>query len=241
MNILFLITLFSIAFLYSSVGHGGASGYLAIMALFGIETLYMKSSALTLNLFVSGISLYNFYKAGFFKWNIITPFILTSVPMAFIGARIHVEPKTYKIILGVFLLLATTRMLFVNPLFFKQKKTVPLIPAMAIGSLLGFFSGIIGIGGGIILSPIIIVLHWADMKEAAAASALFILVNSAVGLLGVYFSQATLIPEILLWVLLAIVGGSLGGHLGSRKFSHNTLRYILSAILILASIKLFRY
>lgn len=241
MEAFFLISLFIIAFFYSSIGHGGASGYLAIMALFGIATVYMKSSALTLNLFVSGIAFYSFHKAGYFRWRIILPFIITSIPLAFIGAKIHIETRTYKIILGIFLSLAALRIIFFKMKQIHQNKTVPLITGLLAGALLGFFSGMIGIGGGIILSPILIMMGWANMKEAAAASALFILLNSASGLLGVYYSDAQLTPDIIIWVILAFAGGTLGAYLGSRKFTHGFLRYVLSGMMILASLKLFIY
>ena len=239
MDILFLILLFCIAFFYSSVGHGGATGYLALMALFGTEILSMKASALTLNIFVSGIAFYSYFRSGYFKWRIILPFLITSVPAAYLGARMHIQPKTYKIILGVFLIFATARMILLNSDQLMQTREVRIFGALIIGGLLGFFSGMIGIGGGIILSPILILLHWANMKEAAAASALFILLNSVSGLTGVYLSHAKFNPGIYLWVIIAFTGGALGSHLGSNRFTHNILRYILSVILIMASLKLF--
>ena len=241
MEVFFLISLFIIAFFYSSIGHGGASGYLAIMALFGIAAVYMKSSALTLNLFVSGIAFYHFYRAGYFKWRIIMPFIITSIPLAFVGAKIHVETRTYKIILGIFLSLAALRIILFKMKQLRQNKSVPFIIGLLTGALLGFFSGMIGIGGGIILSPILIMMGWANIKEAAAASALFILLNSASGLLGVYYSDAILTPDIVIWIILAFSGGTLGAYFGSQKFTHGFLRYVLSGIMILASLKLFIY
>jgi len=241
MEVFFLVALIVIAFFYSSIGHGGASGYLALMTLFGIETVYMKSSALTLNIFVSGVAFYNFYKAGFFRWRIILPFIITSIPLAFIGARIHVETRTYRMILGVFLSLAALRIIFYKMKQIHETKKVPFLAGVITGALLGFFSGMIGIGGGIILSPVLIIMGWANMKEAAAVSALFILLNSASGLLGVYYSDAKLTPDIILWVILAFSGGMFGAYFGSRKFTHGFLRYVLSGIMILASMKLFFY
>jgi uncharacterized membrane protein YfcA len=241
MEVLFLVSLFVIAFFYSSIGHGGASGYLAIMALFGIETIYMKPSALTLNLFVSGIAFYHFYKGGFFSWKIILPFIITSIPLAFIGAKIHVETKTYQWILGIFLSLAAARIIFSRMKESGQIRKVPFLTGLLTGALLGFFAGMIGIGGGIILSPVLIIMGWANMKQAAAVSALFILLNSAAGLLGVYYSGARLTPDIVIWVILAFAGGTLGGYLGSRKFTQGFLRYILAGIMILASLKLIIY
>jgi uncharacterized protein len=233
----FFVLLFVVAFLYSSVGHGGASSYLALMAIFGISSVYMRSSALTLNVFVSAIAWINYTKAGFFRYKIILPFILSSVPLAFIGAMIHVPSKVYAIVLGVFLLLATARMLFISPPL-KKHTAVPFLSALIIGAVLGFFSGLIGIGGGIILSPLLILLGWANIKEAAAVSALFIFVNSLSGLIGVFYSGAEFIPLIWLWILLALSGGLAGAYLGSRKFSPGSLKYVLAFILCTAALKL---
>ncbi len=239
MDILFLLALFLVAFLYSSVGHGGASGYLALMALFGMNTIFMRSSALTLNLFVSGIAFYSFYRGGYFKWRQLWPFIITSVPMAYLGGTLIIEPKVYKVILGICLLFAVGRMLL--PSFTKKeiKPKFPILPAVLIGAAMGFVSGLIGIGGGIILSPLLILLRWATIKETAAVSAAFIFVNSVAGLLGQASASVTLSPEIILWIVIAFSGGLLGSHTGSFRLSFIKLRYVLAAVLLVASIKLF--
>jgi hypothetical protein len=165
--------------------------------------------------------------------------MISSVPLAFVGAKIHVETKIYNTVLGVFLSLAALKIIFLKIRQLDQVKQVPLTIGLLTGALLGFFSGMIGIGGGIILSPILIMMGWANIKEAAAVSALFILLNSASGLLGVFFSDAQLTADIIIWVVLALSGGTLGAYLGSKKLSHGFLRYILSGIMILASLKLF--
>ncbi len=234
-----LLCLLIIAFLYSSVGHGGGSGYLALMALFSIEPIFMRSSALTLNLFVAGIAFYMYARGGYFKWKIFLPFALASVPMAYLGAKTNLDTTTYKIILGICLLIAVGRMLIATPKKFDTSKTPPFLPALLIGAALGFFSGMIGIGGGIILSPLLLLLHWANVKETAAVSALFILVNSSAGLIGLLDSGITINPQIFTWVLAAFVGGLLGSYSGSFKFNALGIRYILSGVLIIASIKLF--
>lgn len=239
-EILFLVLLFAVALLYSCVGHGGASGYLALMSLFTMDIFYMKASALTLNLFVSGIALIQFTRAGFFRWKIVLPFIIGSIPMAFAGASIVIDPTVYRFILGVFLVFAVMRILFIQKAI-QETRPLPFAPAVLIGATLGFFSGMIGIGGGIILTPILILFRWANIKQAAAASSLFILVNSVSGLAGIALSKEKMSPGILLWVAIALAGGSAGSYLGSRKLTFSALRYVLSGILLLASIKLIFY
>ncbi len=238
MDYIFLVLLFVVAFLYSSVGHGGASGYLALMALFGMEPLIMRSSALTLNLFVAGTAFLAFYRGGYLKWKLIIPFIVTSVPMAYFGAQTEVEPRIYKIILGIFLLIAVARILY-RPKDYEKSRENNIIISLFIGAALGFFSGMIGIGGGIVLSPLLILMHWANVKEAAAASALFILLNSTAGLLGLYQTGFSPNPQIFIWVAFAFAGGLLGSWSGSFKISVLRLQYLLAFVLVIASFKLF--
>jgi len=242
MEYLFIFLLFIIAALYASVGHGGASGYLALMAIFGFGQYLMKSSALTLNLFVAGIAFYSFYKKGYFKFKVLLPFIIGSIPMAFLGARMTINPHTYKMILGIFLLIAVSRMLF-SPKGEYEKSNNPIFfVAVLIGAVVGFFSGMIGIGGGIILSPILLLMHWANMKETAGISALFILVNSTAGLLGLVFNAAfTPSPQILVWAAVGLAGGFMGSFLSSVKLSSFKLKYVLVFVLVVASFKLFIY
>ena len=178
-----LILLLAImAFLYASVGHGGASGYLAIMAIFAIAPPVMKQTALLLNLGVSLMSFIAFYRQGYFKWNLFWPFALGSIPAAFLGARIPLTDSTYKQILGACLFLAVIRM--VVTLKESEPRKLNLGLGVLSGSVIGLLSGMIGIGGGIILSPLLLLFRWASLKEAAAISALFIFVNSVSGLAG---------------------------------------------------------
>lgn len=237
-NVLFLVALFVVAIMYSTVGHGGASGYLALMALFGISTIFMRASALSLNLFVSAVSFYAFYRAGYFKIKILIPFVIGSIPMAFIGARINIDPQLFKAILGVFLVIAVLRMVYVPKR--TQKELIPFnfVIAFLIGAFLGFFSGLIGIGGGIILSPILLLLGWTNVKETAAISAIFIFLNSASGILGLFTSAIHFSPNILYWVVVAFTGGLVGAYFGSFKLSFIKLRYLLAFVLFLASVKL---
>ncbi|MBV1924785.1 MAG: sulfite exporter TauE/SafE family protein [Flavobacteriaceae bacterium] len=236
---IFLMILPIVSFLYASVGHGGASGYLALMALFSFAPEIMKPTALLLNLFVAAISFYYFYKEGYFNRRLFILFAISSIPFAFLGGTIEVDASIYKKILAVLLIFAILKMLNV---FGKESDTIKNIKiwqGLLIGGVIGFFSGLIGIGGGIILSPIILLLHWGNMKEAAAVSALFIWVNSASGLLGQLSSGVTIELESFLLVAIALVGGVFGGYYGSKKINNQKLRYVLSFVLVIACIKLF--
>jgi len=234
-----LLLLPVVAFLYASVGHGGASGYLALMALFSMPPETMKPTALLLNLFVAGIAFYHYYRSGHFRQKLFLAFAITSIPAAFLGGLIEIETGLYKKTLAILLLFAIIRML---PIFRNQTKgvkEVKLLPGLLLGALIGFFSGLIGIGGGIVLTPVILLLHWGKMKEAAAVSALFIWVNSAAGLTGQLVYGVKLSPEALIMVTVAVVGGFLGSYYGSRKFNNNLLRYLLAIVLSIACLKLF--
>ena len=237
--ILFFAILGVVAFLYASVGHGGASGYLALMALFAFPTIVMKPTALLLNIFVSGISFWFFRKNDHFKWKLFYPFAISSIPMAFVGGYISVNATLYKQILGVFLIVAILRMLNVFGKELTIIKENNLALSLLIGAFIGLFSGMIGIGGGIILSPVILLLGWGTMKQAAAVSALFILVNSIAGIIG-FYSKGGIIPnEAWYFIPVAIIGGSLGALYGSQKFNVTVLKYVLAGVLTIASVKLF--
>jgi len=241
----FLLLLPIVAFLYASVGHGGASGYLALMALFSFAPETMKPTALLLNLFVAGIAFYHYYKAGHFSMKLFLPFAITSIPFAFLGGMIEIDAHIYKRILAVLLIFAVLKMLNVfGPALPAGRKEATFIKdlklwqGLVIGGFIGFFSGLIGIGGGIILTPIILLLHWGNMKEAAAVSALFIWVNSASGLVGQLTTGVTLSYETAILVAIALVGGFFGSYYGSNKFNNQRLRYLLAFVLSIASVKL---
>lgn len=235
---LFLLILPIVSFLYSSVGHGGASGYLALMALFSFAPESMKPTALLLNIFVAGISFYYYFKAGHFNKKLFLSFAIASIPLAYLGGTLEVDASVYKKILAVLLIFAILKMLNVFGKESNNIKQVKLWQGLIVGGIIGFFSGLIGIGGGIILTPIILLLHWGKMKEAAAVSALFIWVNSAAGLVGQFSSGITIEPESFLLVVIALIGGVLGGYYGSKVINNQKLRYILSFVLIIACGKL---
>jgi uncharacterized membrane protein YfcA len=229
----------AIAFLYASVGHGGASGYLALMSIFAFPISVMKPSALMLNLFVSGISFFFYYQKEHFKPKLFYPFAITSVPAAFIGGTMPLENGIYKIILGVVLVFAALRLFgFFNAQEMEITK-INMSFALIIGFGIGLLSGMLGIGGGVILSPILLLLGWATLKETAAISSLFIFVNSIAGLAGFFKAGQSFPVESLYLVPMAVFGGMIGAYYGSGSFSNKVLKYVLATIIMLASVKLF--
>jgi uncharacterized protein len=238
--IVLLLLLMLVAFLYSSVGHGGASGYLAVMALMGIAPTLMKSSALVMNLAVSLFSFIGFYRAGYFKSKLFLPFAIASVPMSFLGATIALPDSVYKKILAACILISIGRLLYQ---FIKkddeQTQPIPLWAGLVSGGAIGLLSGMIGIGGGIILSPLMLLFRWATIKETAAVSALFIFVNSVSGLIGLLSKGSLQIsPDLTYGIAATIVGGLLGSYFGSKQFNVSTLRYLLAISLTIAAVKL---
>ncbi len=237
--LLFYFSLLMISILYSSVGHGGASGYLALMALFGVETILMRPTALILNLFVAGISFYMYWKQGHFKWKLFFPFAFASVPASFIGGYMQLDPTIYKRILAILLVFSVIKMMGWNGKVSKEIKDNNLYLSLLVGLLIGFFSGLIGIGGGVILSPVILLLHWADMKTTAAVSALFIWINSFAALMGIMSHGWSIDWDVSILVVLAVIGGLTGAYLGSTRLNNIILQRILGVVVFIASIKLF--
>ena len=235
---LFYVLLFVVAMLYSSVGHGGASGYLALMAIYAFSPEVMKPTALILNLFVSLISFIQFYRGEHFKWKIFLPLAIASIPMAFLGGIITMEASMYKRILGTLLFIPVVRFLFFANIPDEELKKSNLALSVLIGSLIGFVSGLIGIGGGIILSPILLLLKWTNQKQTAAISALFIFVNSLSGLAGQLTKGINFSPDMLAYVAVAFAGGLCGAYLGALKFNQNILKNTLALVLMLAGWKL---
>lgn len=235
---LFCTLLFVVAFLYASVGHGGASGYLALMAIFSFSPEVMKPTALLLNLFVSSVSFIQFYRGGHFKWNIFLPLAILSVPMAYLGGLITIDGNIYKKILGLLLIIPVVRFLFFANIRVEEIKKSNTVLSVIIGAVIGFLSGLIGIGGGIILSPILLLLKWTDQKQTAAISAAFIFVNSLSGLAGQLKKGIHFSGDMFTYVAIAFAAGVCGAYFGSLKFRQNILKNTLGLVLALAAFKL---
>jgi uncharacterized membrane protein YfcA len=236
--VLFYVLLFVVAFLYASVGHGGASGYLALMAIFSMAPDVMKPTALLLNLFVSFTSFIQFYRGKHFIWKIFLPLAFASIPFAFVGGMVSVDADIYKKMLGILLLIPIIRFLFFRNISVAEIKQSNSWLSVLIGAVIGFLSGLIGIGGGIILSPVLLLLKWTDQKQTAAISALFIFVNSLAGLGGQLTKGIHFSADMILYVAIAFAGGFCGAYFGALRFNQNVLKYSLASVLILAAYKL---
>jgi hypothetical protein len=226
-----------IAFLYSSVGHAGASGYIATMTLFGLAPAVIRPTALVLNILVASIGTFQFWQAGYFSWKLFWPFALLSIPAAYLGGYLQPSGSVLRILIGVVLLFSALRLIFRrgDP---PQTITPPRPVAISAGAGLGFLSGLTGTGGGIFLTPLLLFCRWAHIRQAAAVSALFIWVNSIAGLVG-YITKVRSIPSLgLILAAAAIIGGAVGSHLGSRHFAVRIISLFLATVLLIAGMKL---
>jgi uncharacterized protein len=239
MNELWIPLLFAlVAFLYAMVGHGGASGYLAVMALLSMSDDAMKHTGLVLNICVSLIATVQFFRAGHFRWNLFWPFALASFPCAYYAGNVNLDPLWYKRLLAGCLVLAALRLLGLFSATQRSLREPPIIGMIIIGAVIGALSGMLRIGGGVLLSPVIIMCAWANTKHTAAVAAPFILVNSIAGLLGAGFATNDLSPNMWLWVGAAVIGGVIGSWLGARKAPEPRLRQALALVMLVACIKL---
>ncbi len=231
---------FLVALLYACVGHAGASGYLAVMAVMGFAPATMKPTALALNIFVAAIASIKFYRAGAFSKNIFIPLIITSIPCAYIGGLINLPGYIYKPLIGAVLIYAALQSFYTsNKYSLTQIKSITLPYLLITGVLLGFLSGVSGVGGGIFLSPLLLFLRAEQPKVISGIAAAFILVNSIAGLLGA-FSNGASVPDVApYWILAVVVGGYLGAEMGSKRLKNPIILKLLGAVLVTAGIKMF--
>jgi uncharacterized membrane protein YfcA len=229
------------SFVYASVGHGGASAYIAAMALAGLAPAEMRPIALTLNVVVSSIASVKFWRAGHFRWRLFWPFAVVSIPFAYLGGAITLPGQFYKVVVGLVLVYAAWP-LWRSGRAGDEMRAVrePAIPiAMAIGAAIGLLAGLTGVGGGIFLSPLVLLLGWAGTKQTSAVAAPFILVNSVSGLAAGFVAGTAMLPPST-WVLavVVLVGGWLGAEYGSRRFANPIVRRVLAVVLALAGSKM---
>jgi len=231
------VAILVVAFLYSCVGHAGASGYIAVMSLFSLAPSMIKPTALVLNILVASIGSWQFWRAGHFSWRLFWPFAVLAIPMAFLGGYLNLPIYIFKVLVGCVLLFSALRFLF-RPSDDSAAQAPSRPVAISLGAGLGLLSGLTGTGGGIFLTPLLLFKRWARAKPAAAVSALFILVNSAAGLLGNLSSTKRFPSFAIVLAIAAVAGGSAGSYLGSQRFDHTLIKRILAVVLLIAGTKL---
>jgi uncharacterized membrane protein YfcA len=229
------------AFLYSAVGHGGASAYIAAMALAGIAPAEMRPVALQLNVLVSTLATYKFCSAGHFRWPLFWPFAAASIPAAYIGGAITLPGNAYRVLVGLVLLYAGWQLWWSarKGEELRAPRTLRIPLAMVIGAALGVLSGLTGVGGGIFLSPLLLLMGWAGTKQTSATSAPFILVNSLAGLAAGLAKNPVPPPDYAWWLMGAVlIGGWIGSEYGSRRFANPLIRQVLAVVLAIAGGKM---
>ena len=238
-DIVLAVLLLLAAILYSSVGHAGASGYLAAMALVGISPAVMKPTALALNIFVALITTAKFYRAGFFSWRLFIPLAITAIPLAYIGGRLSLPADIYKPIVGIALIYAAWRSFYTAKGASEYEiKNAPFPLLLLVGGGLGFLSGLTGVGGGIFLSPLLLFFRWAPVKIISGVAAAFILVNSVAGIFGVMSLSTQFHPALPIWAILVVAGGYVGAEYGSKRLGNPTIQRLLSLVLLVAGAKM---
>ena len=227
------------AILYSSVGHGGASSYIAIMSLMGTPIASIKPIGLILNIIVSSIASYRFIKNKLFNLKIFIPVVLGSIPAAFMGGYLHLPSEVYRVLVGTILIFAGFQFLFDIFQYFKKKSNQPVnfIFGLFAGVIIGFISGLTGTGGGIFLSPLIVFLGWTSVKGASGTAAAFILFNSISGLLGNVTSVSLISNTIFLYAFAVIGGVLIGTQLGIKILNEHHMKNVLGVVLIVAGFK----
>ena len=227
------------ATLYSSVGHAGASGYLAAMALLGVSVTVMKPTALALNVLVALVATTQYYRAGAFSWRLFWPLAMTAIPMAYLGGTLTLPSHIYKPVLGVVLIYAAWRSFHSAHSYGKLNDTPPRIAYLFLmGATLGFLSGLTGVGGGIFLSPLLLLFRWAQIKVISGVAAAFILVNSIAGLLGTLTTSSTLPEALPYWAMAALLGGFIGSEYGSKRLGNPSIHKLLALVLLIAGLKM---
>ena len=233
---------FLVAALYSTVGHAGASGYLATMALLGVAPATMRPTALALNLVVATLTTYRFWRGGWTQWSALLPFAILSVPLAYVGGRIHLPVAGYRAAVGIVLLLSAAVLLWRarggGAGLAERPVEVPVPAALASGACIGLLSGLTGTGGGIFLSPLMLLLGWSGPRGAAGLAAPFIWVNSLAGLAGVQWAATSMPQELPLLAVVVLAGGWVGTAMGLQRLPARQLLYVLSGVLAIASLKM---
>jgi uncharacterized membrane protein YfcA len=226
-----------IALLYASVGQAGASGYIAVMALLGFSPESIKPTALILNMLVSLLVTWRFMRVGRVDWDLFWPFALAAVPMALLGGLLTLPLLWFDRLLGSLLLIAGI------PFFLKKPNVTSFKPprievALVVGCVIGMLSGLTGVGGGVLITPLLIYCRWADVKTAAAISAPFIFLNSLAALAGHWGSTSQLPENVWEFAMIALLGALIGSHLGTNWLPTNAVQKILGGILLISSFKL---
>lgn len=236
-TLLISVCLFAGAILYTSVGHAGASAYIAVMSLFDLPPLVIKPTALTLNIFVSSYTALRYIKSNFFNRSLFLYLSIGSVPAAYIGGHLNIPNHIYKPIIGLLLILSGVRFLIQAMQKDKALREVNKLLAIFIGASVGFLSGITGTGGGIFLSPLIIWLGWVSVKQASGTVAAFIFVNSTAGLLGNLQSTSSLPSQLPVFFLAVLLGAFIGTRFGIKRFSSAGVKRALGFVLLIAGVK----
>jgi len=239
--LLVAVALFAVALLYASVGFGGGTGYLAIIALAGLAPEEIRATALTLNIVVAGIGTIQFARCGHFNWRLLMPFLLASIPAAFLaGLSMSLDPGVYRIMLGLILLYAAYRLWATNRRHEDDIEPPPLVLALLGGAMIGLISGLIGVGGGVFLAPMLILAGWATPRQTAGVTAPFILANSLAAIIGLLLSGSYAVQSssLSIWLVCVAVGGWIGATTGATLLPPRVLRIILSVVLLAAAARL---